>query len=443
MTEADIIKIATDFSNAKSAVAYGRMGVSVQQFGLLSQFLIMLLNVLKGSLDSVGGLMFTNPAANILDYVGKGYVNKTKTRVRGLTGFGGEYPVSTLAEEILTPGEGQIKAMFIAGGNPLLSTPNGNQLTKAFEGLEFMFAVDFYITESTRHANIILPPVGPLERDHFDLVFNGFAVRNTVKYSEALFPKKGNTKNDWEIYLDLAGRMQRPTLTNTLRNKFSKKMGPRGVVDLMLRRGPYGGGANLFKGLTVKRLIKQPHGIDLGALKPCLPQGLRTKGKKMNLSLDHFMADLKRVDAHFFSGKKSEALVNEKGLNLELIGRRNLRSNNSWLHNSQRMFKGKSVCTAMIHPIDADKLGVENNQLIKVSSRVGTLNINAEVSDEIMPGVISIPHGWGHNQKGTKWTNAEKNPGVNVNILTDDTKLDELSGNAVLNGVPVTVEVIS
>lgn len=432
-----IRQLVREFCVAETAVCYGRMGCSVQQFGTLTQYLIMMFNILTGRLDTPGGMMFTNPAADILPQSGKGHIGKIKSRVRGLTGFGGELPVSVLAEEILTEGEGQIKAMVLAAGNPVLSTPNGVQLDKAFNQLEFMVAIDFYRNESNRHADIILPPVGALEREHYDIVFHTLAVRNTAKYSEALFAPAPGAKHDWQIFLELAYRLNdKPTLKDTISHKAKMALGPKSILDLLLRTGPYGGGWNLLQGLTLSKLKQNPHGIDLGPLLPKLPKGLYTRDKKINMALSFFTADIKRLENRFFGQKAEE---NTEG-NLLLIGRRHVRSNNSWLHNSHRLVKGKSRCTMMIHPENAGALGLKNDQIVNVSSRTGSVNIAAQITDEIMPGVISIPHGWGHNKQGTGWKIAEKNAGVSVNDLTDELFLDDLSGNAALNGVPVTVK---
>lgn len=434
-----IRQLVREFCAAKTAVCYGRMGCSVQQFGTLTQYLIMMFNILTGRLDSTGGMMFTHPAADILPKSGKGHFGRIKSRVRGLPGFGGELPVSALAEEILTEGDGQIKAMVLAAGNPVLSTPNGVQLDQAFSQLEFMVAIDFYRNESNRHADIILPPVGPLEREHYDIVFHTLAVRNTAKYSEALFTPPAGAMNDWQIFLELAHRLnKKPSIKDIIQHKVKMALGPKAMLDLLLRTGPYGGGVNILKGVSLSSLKQTPHGIDLGPLRAKLPQGLYTKDKKINLSLPFFTADIKRLEEVYF-GEDDEKNKRE---NLLLIGRRHVRSNNTWLHNSRRLVKGKSRCTMMIHPINAESLGLDNGQLARVSSRTGTVEIITEISDEVMLGVISIPHGWGHNKEGTGWKTAEKNAGVSVNDLTDDLFLDELSGNAALNGVPVAVKAI-
>lgn len=423
-----IAKMVEEFCQADNAVLYGRMGVSVQEFGLLSQYLIMLFNILTGSLDEEGGMMFPTPAADVVANSGPGYVNKRQSRVRGLPDFNGEFPVACLSEEILTKGEGQIKAMFTVAGNPVLSTPNGQQLDTALESLDFMVCVDYYLNETTRHANIILPPVSPIERDHYDVTFHNLAVHNTAKFSPAMFKTPANARHDWQIYLQLAKRLQPklPFMQKLMRG-VTALMGPNFLLNAMLKRGPY-------KGLTLGKLKKLPHGIDLGPLQPRLPQALRHKDKTIHLNLDFYFADLTRLKR-----KLDESLNKMTESDALLIGRRHVRSNNSWMHNSQRLVKGKSRCTMLIHPEHAEKLSITQGQMVQVTSRVGQVMIAAEISEEIMPGVVSIPHGWGHNRKGTGQSIADANSGVSVNDLTDDHMIDSLSGNAAVNGVPVTL----
>ena len=431
----DITQLVIDFCSASKPVIYGRMGVSTQKYGLLCQYLIMLFNILTGRLDQIGGLLFTKPVVDLMGQVSPGGLGRHHTRVRKLPSFGGEFPVSALAEEILTEGNEEapsIKGLICLAGNPVLSTPNGQQLDKALEKLDFMVSVDFYLNETNRHANIILPPVSPLEREHYDIVFHILAVRNTAKYSPALFKPKRDAKTDWEILLELKKRTTSVSFKDKAINVMVENGGPRALINLLLLSGPYGI-LNPFKALTVGKLLKHPHGIDLGPLEPSFPNAIVHKDKKIHLNLKFYMADLERVQKQFFDQPRLEE--NE----MLLIGRRHLRSNNSWLHNSYRMVKGKNRCTAMIHNSDASRLNIENGQLIEVTSRVGSVKIEAEVCDTIMPGVISIPHGWGHNRKGIKQRVAEKHPGVSVNDLTDDRVIDELSGNAAVNGVAVEI----
>lgn len=433
LAAADIRRLVDEFCAADAPVLYGRMGVSVQEFGALCQYLIMLFNLLTGSLDRPGGLMFSSPAADILAQTGRGHMGRYHSRVRQLPEFNGELPVSTLAEEILSPGEGQIRGMVLIAGNPVLSTPNGDQLDRAFAGLDLLVSVDFYLNESSRHADFILPPVSPLEREHFDVIFNLLAVRNNVRYAPALFPPGKDARHDWQILLGLRDRLVPPrSLKERLQRALEKRLGPSGLLAVLLRRGPYGGGLHPFKGLSLSKLKRAPHGIDLGPLQPQLAKGTFHKDRLIHLSADFFLPDLERVQSRFFGGDVAAEFV--------LIGRRDVRSNNSWLHNSERLVKGKGRCTVLVHPDDAQRLGVRQAESLRVTSRVGSVELPVAVSDEVMPGVVSIPHGWGHHRSGTGWRRAEANAGVSVNDLTDEHFIDSLSGNAALNGVPVTVE---
>jgi anaerobic selenocysteine-containing dehydrogenase len=422
ITAIEIKRLVKEFCEAESAVCYGRMGVSVQEFGLLSQYLIMVINIVTGRLDQVGGLMFPNPAVDLVNNSGPGYLGKRHSRVSKLPDFNGDYPVVAMADEMLVEGEGQLKGFINVAGNPVLSTPNGEKLDKGLSQLDFMVSVDYFVTETSRHANIILPPVSPLERDHYDVTFNGFAVHNVAKYSPALFTKKANEKHDWEINLELAKRLDKnaPFATKVER-WLTKIFGPKFLLDQGLKRGPY-------EGINLKKLNKNPHGIDLGPLQSMLPKALKHKDKQIHLNVDFYQADLERVKEMMQQYDASQIL---------LIGRRHVRSNNSWLHNSHRLVKGKSRCTLMLHPETAKQQGIEDGQNVKVSSRVGSVIIAAEVTDELMPGVVSIPHGWGHGRKGVKQKIAQAHAGVSVNDLTDDTLIDQLSGNAAVNGVPV------
>ena len=430
-------QMVDDFCAADAAVLYGRMGVSVQSFGALCQYLILLFNILTGRLDAPGGLMFTTPAVDLLSQSGPGSMGRFHSRVRKLPEFGGELPVSTLAEEILTPGEDQIRAMFLIAGNPVVSTPNGEQLDRALASLDFVVSIDFYINESNRHADIILPPVSPVERSHYDLVFHLLAVRNTARYCPPLFDKPQEARDDWEILLELQNRLAPPaTLKDKLGRRAMRLLGPSGAVDMLLRSGPYGAGFKPFgKGLSLAELKRHPHGVDLGPLKPMLPAALHHRDRKIHLNAAFFLADLARVEQAFSTASEHQMV---------LIGRRHVRSNNSWLHNSHRLVKGKPRCVALIHPSDAERLGVHGDEgMVRVRSRVGELEVSAAVSDEIMPGVISIPHGWGHDKTETSWKTAQKHAGVNLNALTDEQALDQLSGNAALNGIPVEVQAVA
>lgn len=432
LSASTIRALVSDFCAAKAPVMYGRMGVSTQAFGTLCQYLISLFNILTGRLDAPGGLMFTRPAADILRHTGPGHMGRFHSRVRGLPEFGGELPVATLAEEILTPGEGQIRAMLLIAGNPVISTPNGEQLDRAFAQLECMISIDFYVNESNRHADFILPPVSPLQREHYDLIFHLFAVRNTSRYAPACFEPGADERHDWQILQALQDRLApAPTLKARASRALERRLGPAARLDLLLRSGPYGGKLNVLKGLSLAKLKRHPHGIDLGPLQAELPDALFHPDRRIHLHPEFFLADLTRLEQHFFSQPQDHAMV--------LIGRRDLRSHNSWLHNSRRLVKGKPRCVALLNPLDAQRIGLDGSGRIAVSSRTGRIEIDAASSDDIMPGVISIPHGWGHTKPGTQWSTAQAHPGVSVNQLTDEMQLDELSGNTALNGVPVQV----
>lgn len=436
--------LARDFAAAKSAVAYGRMGACTQEFGGASAWLINALNLVTGNLDRAGGAMFTLPAIDMVALAAKGgqkgHFNKGRSRVRGLPEFAGEYPASTMADEILTEGPGQIRAMVTAAGNPVLSLPNGPKLERALSGLDFMVSIDFYINETTRHANIILPPTGSLEHENYDLIFHVLAVRNTAKFSPALFPPGKDTRHDWEIFLELASRLGKPgpaaPLVARVKRALLRQITPERIIDLGLRTGPYGVRRG---GLSLARLKREVHGIDLGALTPCLPERLFTPRKRIDIAPDLFVRDLDRVREKLVAA--AEITETEgSSFDLELIGRRQLRSNNSWMHNSYRLVKGRNRCTLLMHPDDAAQRKLTSQEKVRVSSRVGSLEIELEVSAEIMPGVVSIPHGWGHDRPGIAIGTAQRHAGQSVNDLTDDAAIDVLSGTAALSGVPVRVE---
>ncbi|MCH9651642.1 MAG: molybdopterin oxidoreductase family protein [Deltaproteobacteria bacterium] len=436
----DIRQLAQRFAAADSAACYGRLGVSVHEFGSLCQWLITALNLVTGNLDSRGGAMFTLPA---VDLVGagrsRGHYGRWSSRVRDLPEFAGELPVAVLAEEMLTEGPGQIKALVTSAGNPVLSTPNGRQLEGALEGLEFMVSVDLYLNETTRHADLILPPTPPLERDHYDLAFHALSIRNTAKYSPPLFEPAEDARHDWQIFYALQQRLENKVSPLTrVRRHFLERRGPSTLLDHALRRGPRGSGFRPFgKGLTLKRLKEQVHGVDFGFLEPCLPQRLATKSRKIELAPEVLLKDRDRLGD--FLEARSTSPQSEQGPFL-LIGRRQVRSNNSWMHNYPRLMRGKARCTLLIHPQDAENLGLGGGESAKVTSRTGSIVVPVEVSDEVMPGVVSLPHGWGHSRPETRLQVASKRPGASLNDITDEHRVDPLCGNAALTGVPVDIE---
>ena len=425
--------LARAFATAPSAVCYGRLGVSTQAYGGLCQWLVNVLNVVTGNLDRIGGAMFTQPAVDLVANTGPGHLGRYASRVRGLPAYGGELPVAALAEEILTEGEGQIRSLLTIAGNPVLSTPNGVQLERALESLDFMAAVDFYLNETTRHAHIILPPTSALEHDHYDLVFNLLAVRNVARYSPALFDPVPDTRHDWQILAGLHRRLEDGPPVARFKRWLNAKIGPRRILDLGLRRGPWGSGLIPYgKGLRLTTLEKSEHGLDLGPLEPCLPARLQTPNRRVELAPIPFVKDARRVLTTLDGDPTDQPLL--------LIGRRHLRSNNSWMHNSRRLVRGRDRCTLLMHPEDAARTGVVGEAKVAVVSRAGRVEAPLELSDEVMPGVVSLPHGWGHHRPGTELSVAEEHPGVSINDLTDELVVDDLCGNAVLSGVPVWVE---
>ncbi|MCP3102065.1 molybdopterin oxidoreductase family protein [Myxococcus sp. K15C18031901] len=438
-------RLARDFLAAEGAVCYGRMGLSTQPFGSLCQWLINVLNTVTGNLDREGGAMFTQPAFDIVGGpralgINPGSFGRWKSRVRGLPEFAGELPVAVLAEEMLTPGEERVRALVTVAGNPVLSTPNGAQLERALEGLDFMVSIDPYLNETTRHAHLILPPVSPLERPHYDVAFHVLAVRNTARYAPALFEPGKDTRHDWEIALALQHRLDtlnrgRPSVRATLKYQAMRRLGPERVLDLGLRLGPHGARFHPLKpGLTLSQLREAPHGVDLGPLRPCLLGRLRTKDRRIHLAPEPLLADVRRLREAFPEAPPTvegeEALV--------LIGRRHLRDNNSWLHNVPGLLKGKPRCTLMVHPRDASRLGLVDGEEVVVTSRVGEVSVPVAVTDEVMPGVVSLPHGYGH-QRGGRLQVANAHAGASQNDLTDDRAVDAVSGNAAFNGTPVRV----
>jgi anaerobic selenocysteine-containing dehydrogenase len=415
-----IRQLARNFAAAERAVCYGRMGVSVQRYGTLCQWLIQIINLITGNLDQPGGALCTEPAFDVVS--GKpGHFDQWRSRVSNLPEFNGELPVAALAEEILTAGEGQIRALVTSAGNPVLSTPNGRQLDRALESLEFMVSVDLYINETTRHADIILPPTASLEHDHYDITFNTFAVRNVTRINQPILPKPEGSLHDWEIFVGLGQAFSRVT-----GQEARATMPPAQMIDAGLRAGPYG------DRLSLEVLEQHPHGIDLGPLKPNLLSRLRTDSGQIECAPQTMLEDLQRFATDIDQLRPREG-------ELRLIGRRHVRSNNSWMHNYQRLVKGKPRDQLLMHPDDLVRRGLADGQQVVVRSRVGEVTVMVNASDEMLAGVVSLPHGWGHNRTGTAQDTATKHAGVSANDLTDEQYLDPVTGNAALNGVKVEV----
>ncbi len=443
---ATIARLAREFADAERAVAYGRVGVCQQRTGSITHWLINVLNAVTGNLDVPGGAMFPNPAFDVgavlrfARLVGFGDHGRHTQRVSGFPEMNGELPVAGLADEITTPGEGQVRGMLIFAGNPVLSTPGGARLEEALAELEWCVAVDMYVTETTRHADVILPPVSTLERSDIDVVMPVVSVRNHIRYSPAAVPKPKDGREDWQILTALTSRLGRgigrraEAAVAGLPSAFTT---PERIIDLGLALGPHGIlRRGPLSGLTVAKIKRAKHGIDLGPLEPRLPGALDTEGKRVHLAPPVLVAEAAKLGDH---AREREA-ARSAGYDLTLIGRRQLRSNNSWMHNSARLMKGADRCTALLHPEDAGARGLGDGDRVRVVSRVGAIELPLEVSDEIRPGVISIPHGFGHGRPGVGWRLAAEKAGASVNDITDPAVVDAITGNAAFNAVPVRVE---
>ena len=417
-------RIARDFAAAGSAICYGRMGVSTQRFGGLCQWLIQIINIATGNLDKEGGSLFTYPAVDQVPRSGPGGFARHRSRVRGLPEFDRELPAAAMAEEISTPGEGQIKALFTGAGNPVLSTPSGQALDEALPQLDFMVSLDPYINETTRHAHVILPPTSPLEHDHYDMAFHINAVRNTSRYNPPIFEPAEDKLHDWQIFAELGERVARE-----LGQEPKDLVAPHEMMDLSLKHGPYGEGTE--HNLSLEKLKENPSGVDLGPLKPMLPERLLTADKRISCATPEALEDLTRL-AETFKGDEADR-------SLRLIGRRHVRSNNSWMHNYRRLVKGKTRDQLLVHPEDLKTWALTDGGEAILKSRAGEVRVTVMASDEMMPGVVSLPHGFGHNRDGIRLQTASSHAGVSCNDVTDALYLDELSGNAAVNGVPVTL----
>ncbi|KGI70080.1 molybdopterin-dependent oxidoreductase [Mycolicibacterium rufum] len=458
----EIRTLARELAAAPSAAVYGRMGTSTVEFGTLGSWLVDVVNVLTGNLDRPGGAMFPcSPVAPAPrgHRPGRGFVTgRWHSRVSGRPEALSELPVAVLAEEIEMPGEGQIMAMITVAGNPVLSAPDGARLDRALDTVEFMVSVDPYLNETTRHADVILPPPPPSRAPHFDVALNGLAVRNNARYSPPALPLQGRP-DEAEILSRIAlviyglgvdadpALVDEQVIATTLAKETADAGSPvagRSVdeltamlpdgpgyerrLDMMLRLGAYGDAFGARPdGLTLQRLKDAPHGIDLGPLQPRLLDVLRTPSGRIELAPPALVDDTARLRAALDAPE--EGFV--------LIGRRHLRSNNSWMHNLPALAGGTNRCTLRMHPDDAAELGVTDTAIVKGAG--GELVVPVEITEDIRRGVLSLPHGWGHDRPGTGQQLAAGQPGVNVNQLNDGSVLDPLSGTAVLNGVPVTV----
>ena len=416
----DIERIAHELAQAEAGICYGRMGVSTQAYGALCQWAIQVINVATGHLDKPGGSLFTRPAMDQVVNTNPGGFGRFASRGRGLPEFNYELPAATLVDEIRTEGEGQIRLMFTGAGNPVLSTPNGRALDEALEELDFMISVDPALNETTRHADVILPPTSPLEHDHYDIAFHNLAIRNTARYSPAVFDKPEGAMHDWEIFSELGERVAARMNLEPM-----PTYPPDRMVDAALRSGPYG--EHTEWQLSIDKLKAHPSGIDLGALEPSCPGRLQTPNQRIQLAIPEVLADIERFVQD----------TDVAGDHYRLIGRRHVRDNNSWMHNHHRLMKGKPRCQLLMHPDDVAKEGWQSGMVVTIESRVGAIDAELAASDEMMPGVVSLPHGYGHGLSGTRGEVASRHAGVSCNDITDEQFVDQLSGNAAVNGVSV------
>lgn len=429
-----IRSLARDLLATPRAAVYGRLGMCTQATGGAAAWLLLALNAVSGHLDTEGGAMFTQPAVDVLYQGGAraGSFGRWHSRVRGLPEFGGELPVAALAEEMLEPGRGQIRGLITFAGNPALSTPNGGQLDGALAGLDLFVAIDPYLTATARHAHYVLPPVSALQRPHYDLALHVLAVRNVARWSDAVLPTAPDERHDWQICAALTSRLLAARGAPVRRRAAARAMaalGPERIVDLGLRAGRHGG----LRGLSVRRLRAARGGVDLGPLRPCLAERLPPGARRVDLAPAPFLADLPRL----------RALLAEPAPDLVLIGRRDVRNCNSWMHNVRRLAKGGDRCTLLMHPDDAATRGLADGAQVEVRSRVGRVEVPVELTDRIRRGVVSLPHGFGHGKAGTRLSVAAEKPGASVNDLTDHLSVDPVSGNAALSGVPVDVRLVA
>lgn len=452
ITANEIRRLARDLAAAPAAAVYGRTGTCTSPFGTITSWLIDVLNTLTGNLDRPGGAMFARPAADLrmLSPRRRMSLGRWHSRVRGAPESLGELPLACLAEEIDTPGAGQVKALITVAGNPARSAPDSARLTAALHRLELMVSIDLYRNETTRHAHVVLPAPSPLTKPHYDLFFNHFAIRNTATYTEPVLPQEPDERPDWQSILrlvavitgqgpqsdlDAIDDMVAASMARTLSDCAGAQLdshgdqpgvrGPERLLDYLLRAGPYNAAD---APLGVAELRSQPNGLDFGPLTSQLPGLLDTPSGLVELAPTPLVRDVARL-RKFFRAAPSSDMV--------LIGRRHLRSNNSWMHNLPKLAKGPDRCTLQIHPADAERLDIGHYAL--VTSAAGEVVAVVEKTDAISPGVVSLPHGWGHDEPEIGASVAARRPGVNSNILAVGSALDPLSGTAVLNGIPVQV----
>jgi len=440
-------RLAREFATAEKGVCYGRTGVSMVEFGGLCLWLIMVLNIITGNLDKPGGMMFPRNAIDSLPATSSSY-DRYRSRIRQRPEFGGEFPMAILGDEILTPGEGQLRALIAVAGNMVLSMADGNHTEEALSHLDFMVSIDPYLNETTRFADVILPPAGPFEKQHYDLFYHTYDTINWAKYSPALFRSQGKVYTDYEIIGELMEGIRVKRESSLVKRLKIRSVGWLSrrllsvdrIIDLGLRFGPYGSGINPVnkKGLNLARLKQKPHGIFLGELEPCLPKRLFTSDKKIHLAPKPMLDDLPRLRVHL-EQRQTEA---EETDTLQIISRLTNRTL-GWMHHSHRLVKGRNPVELIIHPDDAQTRGISSNSIVNISTGRGSIDVPVQISDDIMPGVVCLPHLWGHNRAGTRQRVANASPGASYNDLMGVSAIDELTGNAIFNGVRVNVKPVS
>lgn len=458
-------RIARELAGAPRAAVYARIGSHANRHGTLAAWATELLNVLTGNLDREGGVMFPRaPHDRVHDGTpgGRGFATgRWHSRVAGHPEVMGELPVACLAEEIETPGDGQIRALVTIAGNPVLSTPDGSRLDRALGGLDFMLSVDIYLNETTRHADVVLPPPSALERAHYDILFLRFAVRSVANYSPRVFATQGPAEED--ILLRLAmiaagegvdgdvGARAEAYLAEQVAREVANPASPIAgaavddilarvdgedpcdrMLDFLVRTGPFGDGfADDVDGLKLARLRAAPHGIDLGPMQAQLPGRLRTRDGRLALADAAIDGELAAAAGELAHPPPSDRLL--------LIGRREFHSNNSWMHNLPSLIERPERCTLRMHAGDAAARGLADGSRVTLRSAAGAVVVPLEIHDEMRPGVVSLPHGYGHRFDDTRLQRARAHAGASANdvVLAD---IDPLSGNAVLNGVKVRVD---
>lgn len=422
-------RLARELAAAPASICYGRIGTSVQEFGALATWLIDLVNIATGNMDRPGGWMFATAAADMAGVARRlglaGSFDRWRSRVSSYPEFTGEFPASALAEEIETPGPGQIRGLIVTAGNPVLSLPNGHRVDRALVDLEFMVSIDIYLNETSRRADLILPTTFGFERDQYQLFYLEFAVRNVAQYSPAILSKPDGLRHDWEVLNELTARIGRAkggveAAKGRMRGLVGRMLGAPAVLDLLLRLGP--------QHISLAKLREAPHGVDFGPLETRLASLVGRRG--VRVAPAPLVGDWVRLERRL--RESSEGLV--------LINRRTLRSNNSWVHNATRLVSGKDRCVLQMHPHDAERRGIVSGQRVTLRSRVGEIVVPVVVTDEVMAGVVCLPHGWGHDRAGARLRVASAHAGVSVNDVTDDSRVDVLSGTSSLSGVPVEVE---